>query len=355
MSPPHVLILGAGSLGSALALGLTLRAGDRPLQITVGARDQRRAAWTARIVEAHADAAGTLLETAAVELTWTRDALARTLEALSPTVVVLAASPQSAWSLGGEDDWSKLIRRHGYALTAALQLRTAIVLQDAIANVGQDSVFVNACYPDLLNALLARRQPAPLCGIGNVALIAEGLRQHLVPAGRLRLLAGHADVTLFCREPAARRALPPVWIDETKVPDEDVRSMPSLVNKPSLNLFNAAPSAALLAALAFGEAFAGHVPSPLGLPGGYPVTAEGRELRLDLPAALTRVEALDWNRERAWLDGGAAEPDGSGVRFSEAARQALEPLLPEFAHGFRLDDAVPAGEAFLALRQRLIG
>jgi hypothetical protein len=355
MSVPHVLLLGAGSLGSALALGLAVRSLPGALRLTIAAREIGRAHWAARVAQAHADAAGCPARIGAVELDWDDDALVRTLVELAPDVIVLAASPQSAWSLDGLDDWSALVARCGYAVTAALQLSTATKLQAALTRTNSDIVFVNACYPDLLNALLASAAPAPLCGLGNVALVAEGLRQHLAAGGRLRMLAGHADVGILCGAAGEREDLPPVWIDAERVPEEAIQTMPALVNKPSLNLFNAAPSAALLEALAFGTRLETHVPGPLGLPGGYPVVIDGRSLQLDLPAGMSQDSAVAWNHARSWKDGAAPDPESGALRFSDNASAALRPFLPEFADGFALADFARAGAAFLELRRRLGG
>lgn len=93
---------------------------------------------------------------------------------------------------------------------------------------------------------------------------------------------------------------------------------------------------------------------PLGLPGGYPVAVRGRSLDLDLPAGLSRTDAIAYNRRFAKHDPVRLGDDGHVV-YADQARHALAEASPEVAKGFHVSDLDAAAAEMLALRDRLGG
>ena len=78
----------------------------------------------------------------------------------------------------------------------------------------------------------------------------------------------------------------------------------------------------LMLAMAQRRDWSGHVPGPNGLPGGYPVRLKDGHVELDLPAALTRDEAIAWNlryEEESGLVVTRGRPRGLHRHFARAA------------------------------------
>jgi hypothetical protein len=96
-----------------------------------------------------------------------------------------------------------------------------------------------------------------------------------------------------------------------------------------------------------------HVPSPNGLPGGYPVTAGDGQVALALPNGLSADEAVEFNSRTAQEEGTAAIDDSGFVAFSGKAGEAINNHASSLAAGFSvgsLDDVVAE---FLRLRRNL--
>jgi hypothetical protein len=353
----RILILGCGALAREIALAMPLitsRHGDR-LTLMVAARNARQARWIAQLVRARSFSAGVALTVLDYELEWNSvDRMAAMIAAAAPTVILNTASLQSPWSLAAADGWSRLVRDSGYGVTVALQAALLPQLGRALRSAASEAVVVNACYPDVVNAGGRRMGLNIRCGIGNIALVAELLRQHLTiaPDCELRLLAGHWDVSELCRPPEDRVDYPLVWENERPVEPERISGAPMLARDATLNAFGAGTSAGLLYALATHGDWSGHVPSPWGEPGGYPVRLEAGQLHYDLPRNLTLDEARMWNTERCNRDGAVVE-QGGRLRFSARAADSIRAVAPDLAGGFDFKDVESAARAFLELRDVL--
>lgn len=353
----RLLVLGCGSLAREIALAIPLIVARQTEDFTlmVAARDATRARWLAQSVRARSFAAGVPVTTVYYELDWaSSDQMAAMIAAAAPTVILNTASLQSFWSLTTGGAWSRLIRQGGYGVTVALQAALLPRLGRALQSSGTPAAVVNACYPDVVNAGALRMGVNILCGIGNIALVAELLRQHLAADGdrEIRLLAGHWDVSEFCRAVEQRTDLPRVWRNERVVEPECIGRAPSLSTDATLNAFGAGASASLLCSLAMGRKWHGHVPGPLGELGGYPVRLEEGQIHYDLPQSLTLDEARSWNTLRCERDGAVVD-DGTYLRFSGRAAESLRAVAPGLAGGFDFKDVEGAARAFLELRDVL--
>jgi hypothetical protein len=109
-----------------------------------------------------------------------------------------------------------------------------------------------------------------------------------------------------------------------------------------------------LRALVGGAEHNGHVPGPGGLPGGYPVRVTKAKVELNLPAAVSKQDAINWNLQFEVVDGVSITPDGY-VRYSEQARREISKVSPELATGFHVRDLDSAQQALQVLRTRMGG
>ncbi len=167
-----VLIIGSGSLAEAILFSLvTLEAGR--LNLAIAARDQERLNWLHHAASAQAFSVNHNHIVHARLLTHCDAAnVASVLQDLRPAIVLNVASLQSAWTLGGQDGWSRFVSRHGYGVTAPLQLVLALEIAKAIQTTFPSTLYVNAAYPDVVNPLLLQLGYPVCCGLGNVAILA---------------------------------------------------------------------------------------------------------------------------------------------------------------------------------------
>lgn len=354
---PHLLVFGAGSLVSEIIRSLPGFVGDtQRLRITLATRDSRRAGWSIAVARAHANALCREITIDAVTHDWCSVQMtADLIDAVRPDLILHAASLQSAWSLDAQNQWSRFVSNCGYGVTVPLQLVLAQHVQAAIAASGCRPPWLNACFPDLINACLSLTGLPPLCGIGNVALIAEHMRLFLrsTPDAPLRVIAAHSQLAAFQRERGSTDVLPIAWLGDYRVSVAQLASLPPLAELRDLNAFNAAEASRLIWALLSNHSINTHAPGPIGLQGGYPVRLEDGAVSLDLPQNVSAMEAIASNHACMAQDG--AELVDGAVRFVPAAAAALRDDAPTIADGFAPHDAIRAADAMLVLRARWIG
>ena len=95
------------------------------------------------------------------------------------------------------------------------------------------------------------------------------------------------------------------------------------------------------------------MPGPAGLPGGYPVVLEAGKLDLDLPAGLSRADAVAWNVGHE-AENGLLVGAGGRAEFTGRLKERLSAVSPALAAGFHVDDLEAVGQAFGELRERLL-
>jgi hypothetical protein len=284
--------------------------------------------------------------------TLTESAIAEVLSRHHPSVVVCCASLQSPWEgTRSPSCWTGLLRAAGFGVTLPLQAMPAIAIAQAIAGTTSPAAFVNACYPDAMNAVLRALGLPVFCGLGNIALIAAALRCALRDGGHpgLRLIAHHAHL----HEPPHCEDEVLAWSRGERVPG--ITAMLTglrTASRAELNAITGLTTANFLPALTAGEVVRTHLPGPLGLPGGYPVRLEAGRIDLDLPAEMTAERAVEWNQRMAERDGVIVGADGQ-VRFSQRAQRELGRYLPTLAQGFPVSEIHEAREQLLRLREML--
>jgi hypothetical protein len=355
-APADIVICGTGNFAARILFDLAATSPE-DLAVAIVGRDAQRLHWLRTAAQARAALFGTpvrIIEHVLPALA--PDTMAGLLAALRPRVVANTASVQGGRAAGAPmDAWARLVQQAGLGVTAALQAALSIDIADAVTMACPEAAFVNCCYPDVVNPMLAASRRPIACGIGNVAILAHAFAGALGPGhGRLHLLAQHAALAAF-RRPAAERDGPAplrLWIDGREITDVFARfAAVKLAPEPVIDI-SGASGVPLFRALARGTAWRGHVPGPNGLAGGFPVRLTAGRLDLDLPPGLSADAAIAWNAAAETANGVIVAPDGR-VRYAGRVAAALRAVSPDLADGFHMAEFAAARAALAALRDRL--
>ena len=235
-----------------------------------------------------------------------------------------------------------------------LQAPLSIEVARAVKAVRPQAHFINCCFADVVNPLIAALDLPISCGVGNVAILANAFSGALaLGPGRLKVLAHYQNLAPW-RQPADGRTgrLARVWIDDQEVADIYGRfAGVQLTREPAIEI-SGASGVPLMLAMAQGGDWVGHVPGPHGRPGGYPVKLRAGVLDLDLPSALTEAEAVAWNLRYEEESGLVVSPDGRAT-YTGILRDRLAVLSPALAAGFHVGDILDVYRAMSDLRSRL--
>lgn len=348
---PALAVLGSGSLARAVCYGLASVVAYR-VEVVVVARSARPVADLCHVANVRAALSGHPVRFRAVvaELA-DGDALGVALTAARPAGVLLCASTQSPWErLTDPSAWTALVERAGFGLTLPLHAELALCAGRAAAEIRPRPWFLNACFPDAVNPVLAAAGVPVLAGVGNVATLAAGLQAALGLAepGRLAVLAHH----LHLHTPQDPRDELRAWCDGAALAEVGaLLAAQRAVSRVELNQVTGYAAALLLRDLLAEAEVATHVPGPEGRPGGYPVTIGPGRVALRLPAGVSEVEAVAANRRWSALDGVIL--DGDRVAFGPAAAAQLRRPAPDLADGFPLAEVSAAAARLRELRDRL--
>lgn len=341
-----VVLLGSGALARSVCYSLAVSA--IPMTVTVAARDGDKAAEVAYVGNARAALSGSPVRCRSVPSQLADPLeLSRVLAATRPDIVLLAASYHSPCP-ADTSSWSRLLERAGFGLTAPLHALLAVTAAEVVAQTVQPRLLI-ASFPDAVNPMIAALGLPVFAGVGNAALLTASLRAALdvPPRTRVRMLAHHVHLGPPHSPDEEARA----WVDDNPVPDvSSALAGQRATDRCELNLIAGHSAALLIRDLLAGAQVHTNLPGPLGLPGGYPVLING-DIRLDLPADVSRESAVAWNRAAAVRDG--VDVDGGQVRFSERVLDALEPYLPGLAGGFPVDALGTVAGQLLDLRAKL--
>ena len=351
-----LVLCGTGTFAARILFDLAATA-TRPVSVVVVGRNASRLAWLRTAANARAAMFGTWVRVQEhVAPTLATDSMCTLLDRLRPRVVVNTASAQGGRVVSAQPDgWTRLTQQAGLGISAILQARLSLQVARAVAAVSPDAYFVNCCYPDVANGMIAAAGLPITSGIGNVAILAHAFSGLLGPGhGRLQLLAQHAALAAFRRAPAERvdSAAPRVWLDGQELDQVMQRFAPvQLAAEPVIDI-SGASGVPLFLAMIDGSTWHGHVPGPAGLPGGYPVVLRNGTLDLDLPPGLSREAAIAWNAAFEQRNGVVVNADGR-VRYTGRVEAALRAVSPAIADGFMMQDFDAADAALSELRERL--
>src|SRR5204862_2001484 len=143
------------------------------------------------------------------------------LTAAQPNVVVQAASLQTGNVISAQDNaWTKLVAEGGLSATAVLQAPLSIEVARAVKTMRPQTFFINCCFPDVVNPLIAALDLPITSGVGNIAILSNAFAGVLGDAGRLKVLAHYQNLAPWRRPPELRAGRAArVWIDEQEVAD----------------------------------------------------------------------------------------------------------------------------------------
>ena len=353
--PADILILGSGSFAARILFDLAATA-TAPLTVAVAGRNPDRIDWLRTAANARAHMFGRHLRCVGDTVDLLQpEATAELLERHRPAVVVQAASLQPGAVISATGNaWSQLVAEGGLSATAVFQTLLSMRVACAVQRAHPAGRLINCCFPDVVNGLIAAAGLPIACGIGNVAILAHAFAGALPEeeAHALKVLVHYQTIAPW-RRPKRERAgpLPRVWIGDEELPDvlgrfAEVRLTP----EPVIDI-SGASGAPLIEAMGLGAEWAGHVPGPNGLPGGYPVRLRAGELALDLPAALGYSEAIAWNAAFEAENGLVIE--GGRVRYTGRLYERLRQASPALAEGFAVSDIDAVYDEMVALRARL--
>ncbi|HKD56613.1 MAG TPA: hypothetical protein VKD45_03810, partial [Hyphomicrobiaceae bacterium] len=218
------------------------------------------------------------------------------------------------------------------------------------------SQFINCCFPDVANGIIAAMGLPIACGIGNIAILAHAFAGALAgaPAPQLKMLCHYQNLQAWRCPPHERRApAPRVWLNDVEVADVFYRFCGvQLTPEPVIDI-SGASGVTLALAMAQQRAWRGHVPGPGGLPGGYPVALEGGRLELDLPTGIDAQAAIAWNVGYEARSGLVVDAHGR-AHYQGRLRDLLAAESPTLAAGFAATDLEQIWRAMCELRDRLL-
>jgi len=351
-----ILVLGTGSFAARIVCDLAATA-SRPIAVAIAGRNRERLAWLKTAANARAVLFGrpAVFATRTIDL-MVHDDVVSLISQDRPTVIVQAASSQASSVISARGDaWSKLVVESGLSATAVFQALLSTRVARALRDTGIDCHFINCCFPDVVNSLIAAARLPVTCGVGNIAILSNAFAGELQirDFGALKMLAHYQTIAPFRQPPAVRSGpVPRVWIGDSEV--SDVFHMFAAVRitpEPAIEI--SGPSGVpLMIAMAAGDSWIGHVPGPNGLPGGYPAVFRDGVLELDLPPSLERAEAIAWNARFEETNGLTVGGDGS-VRYAGVLREKLHQVSPELSRGFHIGDLESVYKDMEDLRGRL--
>jgi hypothetical protein len=349
-----ILIFGTGSFAGRIAMDLAATASE-PVRIAIAGRNLDRLKWLQTAGNARSAMFGrpARFVTQQVDLSLA-DAAAGTIAAVEPRVIVQAASFQTGSVISQQGNaWTRLVADGGLSATAVLQTPLSASVARAIKATRPNAHFINCCFADVVNPLIAALDLPITCGVGNIAILSNAFSGALaLGPGRLKMLAHYQNLGAW-RQPAATRGGPSarVWIDGVEVADV-YRNFAAvqLTREPAIEI-SGASGVPLMLAMAAGREWSGHVPGPHGLPGGYPVRLRAGTVELDLPPAVTRTEAIAWNLRYEQESGLVVE--SGRASYTGRLRELLAAVSPDLAAGFDVRDIDEVYRATHTLRMQL--
>jgi hypothetical protein len=356
MNPQTVVVFGTGAFAARIVFDIAASAAQ-PVRVVIAGRNRERLSWlaTASAARAVIFARPAAFATQACDL-FDNEQVEAVLGTESPSVVVQAASVQTSSVIAATGDaWSRLVAEGGLSATAVFQAVLSTRVAAAMTRLGMDARLVNCSFPDVVNPMLAALGHRVACGIGNVAILSNvfAAQSGVVEPGRLKVLAHYQTIAPWRRPPEARSGpAPRVFVDDAEVADVFARFRSArLTPEPAIEI-SGASGVPLILALASGGTWRGHAPGPNGLPGGYPVSVFAGAVDLDLPAPVSREEAVAWNACFEEENGLSVDRNGR-AQYAGKLRELLRRHSPSLAEGFAIADLEEVHQAMDALRTRL--
>jgi hypothetical protein len=272
------------------------------------------------------------------------DATATLVSQYEPDIVFNATTPFPWWTM---DQFPERVRQLSYSaglgMWCAVDCLLPLRLSEALAEVVRPPLYVNACYPDMVNAFLRHCPNGPTLGIGNMSNLVPGLTLTFaqildVPAQEIsiRLVAHHftslnAPTIGGCGGApyylsVAHGGREMTFREPDDTPFAELKARFTRIRGLDGQGVTVSSAATILASLLLRERRRHHAPGPNGLVGGYPVVvAENGGVELDLPLGLDRDGAVGINEAAQKRDGLAAVGPGT-VALTVQSRDALKTI-----------------------------
>jgi hypothetical protein len=333
---PTVLLIGLGHLGGAM---LELLARDADIGPII-ACDLAHAGGEARCnlarLGAMAQGFAPQIEYRSLDIT-ADGAVAETVHQVGPDLVLSTASLQTWWLLDLlPPEQQALLKSARFGVWLPVHMTLSYRLMQVLADAGYQGVSMTAPFPDVVNCILGRRGMAPTCGVGNldeivpkVGLLAANRLDVGVDRLRIFLVAHHALESPVFGGSTDPDDVPPYFLrveldgrDVTEEVEADRLLLDPcpLPDGPAWSWLTAGSTVRLARSVFAREDTLLHVPAPGGLPGGYPVIAGNREIRLAPIDGCTPEEAVAINEQSHRFDGiERIEEDGTAVLVERSA------------------------------------
>jgi hypothetical protein len=350
-----IMVLGTGSFAARIVFDLAATA-VQPVSVVIAGRNIERLAWFRSAANARAVIFGcpATFVSRAVDLS-APDAAAELIGEYRPSVLVQAASSQPASVISTQGDaWSELVAAGGLSATAVFQAQLSARVAKAVKAVHPHCKFINCCFPDVVNSLIAACDLPIACGVGNIGILSNAFAGELErrDPGALRMIAHYQTIQPWRQPVAARRGpVPRVWLDDEEISDVlGTFASVHITREPAVEI-SGASGIPLVLAMAAGSDWRGHVPGPRGLPGGYPVAYGNGELTLDLPPGFTESEAVAWNA--AFEEKNGLVIRAGKARYTGVLHDRLRMASPALAEGFDVNNLEEVYTEMVRLRAAL--
>lgn len=343
-----ILLFGTGSLAQSILYALSLS--DEALEVAVAGRTPARCEWLALSANVRARASGKKVNFHSFYTDYEEANLPGLIQEINPGIIVQTASFVSPWLAGTATKWAYVVDACGFGVTTLLQVYISFKICKALKALQSNIPFVNCCYPDVTNGILAQLGLPVTCGIGNVNILAEtvGTKRRVSHASEFLMLAHHNHVARVIGKQDMQHRYPKVWIGgELQAFDRDFYNSLNLSPRADLNCITGCVSVPLFTALLGKNTYSGHAPGPQGLPGGYPVRVERGELRVELPAGLTKEQAIAWNKSFEEEEGVLVGKER--LHYSPKAREVLSAYSNNVSDGFAFGDLEAAAHEMTGL------
>jgi hypothetical protein len=347
-----ILLFGTGSLAQSILYALSLS--NEALEVAVAGRTPARCEWLVLSANVRSRASGKKVNFHAFYTDYEEAHLPGLIQEINPGMVVQTASHVSPWLAGTATKWASVVNTCGFGVTTLLQVYISYKIGKALNALPSSIPFVNCCYPDVTNGILAQLGLPVACGIGNINILAEtvGTKRGISHAGAFLMLAHHNHVAQVIRKQDMQHRYPQVWIGGALQSfDKDFYNSLNLSPGADLNCITGCISVPLFTALLGKNSYRGHAPGPEGLPGGYPVRVDKGELRVEWPAGLTKEQAIAWNKSFEEEEGVLVGKER--LQYSPKAQEVLSAYSNTVAAGFAFGDLEVAAHEMIDLFQDL--
>lgn len=271
------------------------------------------------------------------------------IKKINPTIIYNATTLQSWWVVNElPPEVNAKLYRDKCALGPWIAMHLALIskLMKAVKMSGTDPYVINAAYPDVTHASLAKIGLAPMVGIGNIDLIIPYIKKAAsellnVPMRNIgvELIAHHYQAYYWCR--AAGKGLDAPFYLRVYAGHEDVTEKLGDIKKFIAELAKRGmrPSGRngqyVVAASSMNNILAvlndtheiTHAPGPQGLEGGYPVRLSRSGAEVVLPKGVSLKQARDINLKSQQYDGIKEILNNGDIVVTEEAYQTFKEMM----------------------------